>query len=212
MKKKKFCMCLAASMLLGVTAFAVAADEPIALALREDAVMQEQAVVNENLLVLRGDWAKESQYKPVATVNGAKAKSGDVHWKVDTESYKQEFGFTGKLTGDDIVSVNAETGEITAKNSGIVRVVCESQEDPESNTSVIVVVPGDVNKDGVVDEKDVNWVVEVATGGMEIPAEKADDPTTWFLKELANVSGDTDDIDGDDVDYLVELANDIKNI
>lgn len=199
-------------MLLSVTAFAAAADGPIALALREDAAMQEQTVVNENLLVLRGDWAKESQYKPVATVNGAKAKSGDIQWKVDADSYKNEFGFSGKLTGDDIVSVNAETGEITAKNSGIVRVVCESQEDPESNASVIVVVPGDVNRDGVVDEKDIDWVVEVATGGMEIPAEKANNPTTWFQKDLANVSGDTDEIDGDDVDYLVELANDIKNI
>lgn len=199
-------------MLLSVTAFAAAADGSIALALREDAAMQEQTVVNENLLVLRGDWAKESQYKPVATVNGAKAKNGDIQWKVDADSYKNEFGFSGKLTGDDIVSVNAETGEITAKNSGIVRVVCESQEDPESNASVIVVVPGDVNRDGVVDEKDIDWVVEVATGGMEIPAEKANNPTTWFQKDLANVSGDTDEIDGDDVDYLVELANDIKNI
>ena len=209
MKRRNICICLAASMLLGATAVAA---EPVMLALTEDSVMQEQPAVSENLLVLRGNWADESQHAVKATVNGAEAQTGDVHWRVDADSYKNEFGFTGPLTGDDIVSVDEETGEVTAKNSGIVRVLCESNEDPEANTSVVVVVPGDVNKDGVLDEQDVAWVEEVTLGDREIPAEEADQPETWFLKDLANLSGDTDEIDMDDADYLNELVENIKNI
>ena len=209
MKRRNICICLAASMLLGATAVAA---EPVMLALTEDSVMQEQPAVSENLLVLRGNWADESQHAVKATVNGAEAHAGDVHWRVDADSYKNEFGFTGPLTGDDIVSVDEETGEITAKNSGIVRVLCESNEDSKANTSVVVVVPGDVNKDGVLDEQDVAWVEEVALGDREIPAEEADQPETWFLKDLANLSGDTDEIDMDDADYLNELVENIKNI
>ena len=212
MKKRKICIALALGMLLSATAFAATKNMPVALTLEEDSALQEQAIVHENLLVLRGDWAKDSQYRPVATVDGELAGRGEVRWTVDDASYKDEFGFTGELTGKDIVSVNEKTGEITAMNSGIVRVTCESAENPEANASVIVVVPGDANKDGVIDEEDVALVVEMATGCMEIPSEDKDDPTTWFLRDLANVSGDTDEIDGDDVDYLVEIVNGIKNI
>ena len=212
MKKRNICICLAVSALVGATAVAAVAAEPIMLALTEDAAMQEQPTVNENLLVLRGNWADQSQYEAQVTVNGKNAHSGEVRWSVDADSYKNEFGFTGSLNGNDIVSVDEKTGKITAKNSGIVRVLCESLEDPEANTSVIVVVPGDVTKDGVVDEDDVNWVVDVATGEAEIPLEDKSDPSTWFLKDLANLSDDTDDIDLDDVNYLYELVASISEI
>ena len=212
MKKRKFGICLAVSALVGATAVAAVAAEPVMLALTEDAAMQEQPMVNENLLVLRGNWADQAQYEAQVTVNGKNARSGEVRWSVDADSYKNEFGFTGPLTGYDIVSVDEETGAITAQNSGIVRVMCESLEDPEATTSVIVVVPGDVTKDGVVDEKDINWVIDVATGSTEIPLEDKSDPSTWFLKDLANLSDDTDEIDMDDVDNLCSLVDSIAKI
>ena len=214
MRKRNIGICLAASVLFGITAVAAETEaaEPVTLALTEDAVIQEQPAVNENLLVLRGNWADQSQHEAKVTVNGDQAKSGQVRWSVDDGSYQNEFGFTGSLTGKDIVDVDPETGEITAKNSGIVRVLCESLEDPEAVTSVVVVVPGDVTKDGVVDEDDINWVIDVATGCKEIPSENSSDASTWFLKDLANLSDDTDEIDMDDVDYLCGLAESIKEI
>ena len=136
MKKRKICIALALGMLLSATAFAATKNMPVALTLEEDSSLQEQAVVHENLLVLRGDWAKDSQYRPVATVDGELAGRGEVRWTVDDASYKDEFGFTGELTGKDIVSVNEKTGEITAMNSGIVRVTCESAENHSMQTLV----------------------------------------------------------------------------
>ena len=214
MRKRNIGICLAASVLFGITAVAAETEaaEPVTLALTEDAVIQEQPAVNENLLVLRGNWADQSQHEAKVTVNGDQAKSGQVRWSVDDGSYQNEFGFTGSLTGKDIVDVDPETGEITAKNSGIVRVLCESLEDPEANTSVVVVVPGDVTKDGVIDEEDGEWIAEVALGDRTIPAEEPGNPETWFLKDLANISDDTDEIDMDDVDYLFEIVDNIRSI
>lgn len=217
MKNRKLPVAVLSVALMGTmaaTALAAEVGSPVSLALPKDDALQETttALQKENVLVLRGDWAKESRYQLNPLVDGKRAKAGEVRWSVDAASYRDEFGFTGKLTGDDIVSVDEKTGEITAKNSGIVRVVCEAEEDPKATVSVVVVVPGDVNKDGIINDKDINYVVEVATGSEEIPTENPNDPKTWFLRDLANVSGDTDEIDSDDVDYLVELADGVKNI
>lgn len=201
-------------MLMGTMAVAAAAKvaEPVALTLAEDDALQvSESPVEEKVLVLRGDWAKERRYQLEPLVNGESAKKGEVRWAVDADSYKQEFGFTGKLTGNDIVSVNAETGEITAKNSGIVRVVCEAKEDPEASVSVIVVIPGDVNKDGVINSKDADWVAEVAVEDVEIPEAQQGNAKTMFVKELADMSGNGK-IDMIDVDYLDEIVANEKDI
>lgn len=130
------------------------------IAVQADESLDDGIVRNENVLILRGEWAKEPSYSLSASLHGKTVEQGEVVWSVDTDSYKQEFGFTGKLTGDDIVSVNAETGEITAKNSGIVRVWCAAKDDTDNKFSVVVVVPGDIDQNGVIDEKDIECVYE----------------------------------------------------
>lgn len=207
-------------MLLGMATMVSAIDvhtnennsEPVALSLAQDKAVQTASVIDEEYLVLRGNWAKESKYQLKALVDGKRAKRAEVRWRVDADSYQNEFGFTGDLNGDEIVSVNAETGEITVKNSGIVRVWCESTENPESNFSVVVVVPGDVNKDGSVDFQDVDMLVDIATWEENVPDEDANDSSTWFLNDLANLSDDSDAIDMDDVTYLVEIIENLRKI
>lgn len=215
MKKRIISIALCSAIFMSTVAVAVAAAgsvEPVTLSLANDEALQVSASArDEHVLVLRGDWAKERKYQLDPIVNGEHAQKGDVYWSVDADSYKNEFGFSGELTGADIVSVNEETGEITAQNSGVVRVVCASREDPETSASVIVVVPGDVNKDGVVDSRDADWVAEVAIGDVELPAVRRGDPEAMFVKELADMSGDGK-INMMDVDYLDELVSDEKNI
>ena len=86
---------------------------------------------NEYVLVMRGEWATtdtdktDKTYTIPVLVDGKPAADGNLRWYVDASSYETEFGFTRSiLTGDDIVSVNAQTGVIKVKNSGIVRIWC----------------------------------------------------------------------------------------
>ena len=141
-------------------------------------------------------------------VDGNPAADGNLRWYVDASSYETEFGFTRSiLTGDDIVSVNAQTGVIKVKNSGIVRIWCESMTDPSVKFSVIFVVPGDFNQDGYVDGDDVDMMVEVATMIVKLTDSKED-----FFKKLLGDLDKSGEIDGDDVDLLVEIATYIKEI
>lgn len=165
MNKKFVSVCLTLSLLAGMAGIAYAADEikgnaENQIAVQADENLDASIVKNEDVLILKGEWAKEPSYSLSASLHGKTVKQEEVVWSVDADSYKQEFGFTGKLTGDDIVSVNAETGEITAKNSGIVRVWCAAKDDPDNKFSVVVVVPGDIDQNGVVDEADVECVFE----------------------------------------------------
>lgn len=128
------------------------------IAVQADESLDAGIVKNEDVLILKGKWAKETSHSLAASLHGKTVKQGEVVWSVDTDSYKKEFGFTGKLTGDDIAFVDAKTGEITAKNSGIVRVWCEAKNDPDNKFSVVVVVPGDIDQNGVIDEKDAECV------------------------------------------------------
>ena len=125
-----------------------------------------------------------------------------------TNSYATEFGFTNSvLSGDEIVSVNAQTGDIKVKNSGIVRVYCESGSDPSIKFSVILVAPGDFNQDGYVDADDVDMLVEVATMTVELTDSKKD-----IFKKLLGDLDKSNKIDSDDIDYLVEIATYTKEI
>ena len=170
--------------------------------------------LNEYVLVMRGEWATtdtdktDKTYTIPVLVDGKPAADGDLRWYVDASSYETEFGFTRSiLTGDDIVSVNAQTGVIKVKNSGIVRIWCESMTDPSVKFSVIFVVPGDFNQDGYVDGDDVDMMVEVATMIVKLTDSKED-----FFKKLLGDLDKSGEIDGDDVDLLVEIATYIKEI
>ena len=165
----------------------------------------------EYVLVMRGSWTGKTDDKTYTIpvhVDGVDAVDGDLRWYVDASSYKTEFGFTRSiLTGDEIVSVNAQTGVIKVRNSGIVRIWCESMTDPSVKFSVIFVVPGDFNQDGYVDGDDVDMMVEVATNIVKLTDSKED-----FFKKLLGDLDKSAEIDGDDVDLLVEIATYIKEI
>ena len=185
----------------------------VVLTIKDGSNVQTMQVDSENeyVLIMRGSWTKkdnDKNYRIPVLVDGNDAKIGDLRWYVDTNSYDTEFGFTNSvLSGDEIVSVNAQNGEIKVKNSGIVRVYCESVSDPSIKFSVILVVPGDFNQDGYVDGDDVDLLVEVASMTVSLTNSKKD-----VFKKLLGDMDTSNEIDGNDVDYLVELATYEKEI
>jgi len=133
-----------------------------------------------------------------------------VYWRVDADSYKNEFGFTNSvLSGDQIVSVDANTGKLTVLNSGIVRIWCISKLDPDTKFSVVVVVPGDVNKDGLVDADDIDWTYYAISVPGFVPTEDGADTRTWYIKDLAMLHVPTEENDNvisvDDIAFLYDI-------
>ena len=167
----------------------------VILAWAENEKVQEGVMEGEYKLVMRGEWATtdtdktDKTYTIPVLVDGKPAADGDLRWYVDAASYKNDFGFKGRLTGDDIVSVDAQTGEITVKNSGIVRIYCESKTNPTIRISVVVIVAGDITKDGRVAMSDINYLYGVDDGDITLPAVDPDDASTWYLEELADLTG-----------------------
>ena len=158
-------------------------------------------------LVMRGDWAQDKTLTLGALVDG-KQSTNEVYWRVDADSYKNEFGFTNSvLTGDQIVSVDANTGKLTVLNSGIVRVWCISKVNPDIKFSVVVVVPGDVNKDGLVDADDIDWTYCAMADPTFIPTQAENDAKTWYIKDLAILHSTAADkeIGADDIDCLYNI-------
>lgn len=173
--------------------------------------LEEGAKSGELKLVMRGDWAQDKTLTLGALVDG-KQSTNEVYWRVDADSYKNEFGFTSSvLSGDQIVSVDANTGKLTVLNSGIVRIWCISKLDPDTKFSVVVVVPGDVNKDGRVNLNDVDMLCDLADKLNSITAENPDDMTTWYLKELADMDRNGE-FNGNDADALCDLADKLSKI
>ena len=173
--------------------------------------LEEGAKSGELKLVMRGDWAQDKTLTLGALVDG-KQSTNEVYWRVDADSYKNEFGFTNSvLSGDQIVSVDANTGKLTVLNSGIVRIWCISKLDPDTKFSVVVVVPGDVNKDGRVNLNDVDMLCDLADKLSSITAEDPDDMTTWYLKELADMDCNGK-FNGNDADALCDLADKLSKI
>lgn len=165
----------------------------------------------QNILTMCGKWTKDQKdvkYTIPVLVDGKAAVPGDLRWYVDAQSYVDEFGFADNvLDGDDIIAIDAQSGEIRVKNSGIVRVYCESVTDSSIKLSFVLVVPGDMNKDGLVDLDDVDYAVEVATGS-KILSDSFED---YFIKLLGDMdkSGEVDLVD---VNELVEIATYTKEI
>ena len=173
--------------------------------------LEEGAKSGELKLVMRGEWAQDKTLTLGALVDG-KQSTNEVYWRVDADSYKNEFGFTNSvLSGDQIVSVDANTGKLTVLNSGIVRIWCISKLDPDTKFSVVVVVPGDVNKDGRVNLNDVDMLCDLADKLSSITAEDPDDMTTWYLKELADMDCNGE-FNGNDADALCDLADKLSKI
>ena len=173
--------------------------------------LETGAKAGELKLVMRGDWAQDKTLTLGALVDG-KQSTNEVYWRVDADSYKNEFGFTNSvLSGDQIVSVDANTGKLTVLNSGIVRVWCISKVNPDIKFSVVVVVPGDVNKDGRVNLNDVDMLCDLSDKLSSITAENPDDMTTWYLKELADMDRNGE-FNGNDADALCDLADKLSKI
>ena len=161
-------------------------------------------------LVMRGDWAQDKTLTLGALVDG-KQSTNEVYWRVDADSYKNEFGFTNSvLSGDQIVSVDANTGKLTVLNSGIVRVWCISKVNPDIKFSVVVVVPGDVNKDGLVDADDIDWIYRAVADSSFVPTQDAANTQTWYIKDLAVLHTPADENDktitANDLDILYNLV------
>lgn len=162
-------------------------------------------------LVMRGDWAQDKTLTLGALVDG-KQSTNEVYWRVDADSYKNDFGFTNSvLSGDQIVSVDANTGKLTVLNSGIVRVWCISKVNPDIKFSVVVVVPGDVNKDGRVNIFDVDDIYNLVDNAKQVPTEDENDMTTWYVKDLADLTRDAN-INVQDIDALYNLVDKINKI
>ena len=209
-KRKILSFVLAGTILAGAAGIAVAAETAstniATLSVAEDRMVEQGALENEKVLVLRGSWIKETSHKVEAELEGKAVNKSEVTWSVDTDSYQNEFGFTGNLTGDDIVFVDPATGRITAKHSGIVRIWCTSNSNPEDKTSLIVVVPGDVNRDGVVDLEDAMRVIEYANGDESETMNLITDDEAMYQFELANIAED-DVIDLEDAMAIINIAN-----
>lgn len=169
--------------------------------------LEEGAKSGELKLVMRGDWAQDKTLTLGALVDG-KQSTNEVYWRVDADSYKNDFGFTNSvLSGDQIVSVDANTGKLTVLNSGIVRIWCISKLDPDTKFSVVVVVPGDVNKDGLVDADDIDWVYNAMYIDNFIPEQDGMDTKTWYVKDLAILHSTAADkkIEAEDIDCLYNI-------
>ena len=163
---------------------------------------------NENVLTMYGSYTgnllDKSDTIPVL-VDGEPAQDNELRWYVEADSYKNEFGFTGVLASDDIVTVNAQNGEISVKNSGIVRIYCESVTDSSIKLSFVLVVPGDINRDGMVNMDDADLCSEHVLDGVEL---------NDFQKLLGKLNWKSPDtpITMDDVDYIGEIALGDKEI
>ena len=174
---------------------------------------QEDQVTGETLLILRGDWAGEASHTLKAYINGEAATEGTVYWRLVVESYKDEFGFTNSsLNGSDIISLDATTGEILVKNSGIVRVECISTKDHTLKFSIVIIVPGDVNKDGSVDLMDASWVYDIYDKLSTVPAYDPENKFTLYQFELANLANVDKVLDLQDASAIIDLYDNVTSL
>lgn len=184
-------------------------DRPVILSVKDGSKVKQVELnhKNENVLTMYGSYTENEEdktYTIPVLVDGKPAQDNELRWYVEADSYKK-FGFTGGLGSDDIVTVNAQTGEIRVKNSGIVRIYCESVADSSIKLSFVLVVPGDINRDGMVNMDDADLCSEHVLDDVEL-----DD----FQKLLGKLNWEYPDtpITMDDVDYIGEIALGDKEI
>ena len=166
----------------------------------------------EYILVMSGEWKNEKTHTLKATIDGKAAPAGSVSWRVNKDSYKKEFGFEGNMTDTDIVEVtNAVTGAIKVRNSGIVRVEGVSNTTQKVVCSVVVIVPGDVDRDGMVTSYDAPLVMDYELGVYSFPTFSKDDHKTWFWKFMADVDRDND-VGAADAGFILDLELGVHEI
>ena len=159
----------------------------VVLSIEAGSKVKDGADTGEYKLILAGAWNQEATYPIPVLVDGKQPSENDLRWYVDANSYADEFGFAGSvLSGEDIVSVNAKTGEIKVKNSGIVRIYAESMADPGIKISVVVIVPGDIDKDGKITMNDASLVFDIMDG-LYSTSESKEDHSTWYVFDLADL-------------------------
>lgn len=163
----------------------------------------------EYILVMSGEWKNEKTYTLKATIDG---KAGSVSWRVNNDSYKNEFGFKGNMTGTDIVEVtDAVTGAIKVRNSGIVRVEGVSNTTQKVVCSVVVIVPGDVDRDGMVTSYDAPLVMDYELGVYSFPTFSKDNHKTWFWQFMADVDRDNN-VGAADAGVILDLELGVHEI
>ena len=166
----------------------------------------------EYILVMSGEWRSEKTHTLKATIDGNPAPAGSVSWRVNDDSYKDEFGFKGGMTGTNIVEVtDAVTGAIRVHNSGIARVECVSNTTQHVVCSVVVIVPGDVDRDGLVTSYDAPLVMDYELGEYSFPTFNKDDHKTWFWKFMADVDRDND-VGAADAGFILDLELGVHEI
>ena len=159
----------------------------VVLSIEAGSEVKDGADTGEYKLILAGAWKNEATYTIPVLVDGKQPSENDLRWYVDANSYADEFGFAGSvLSGEDIVSVNAKTGEIKVKNSGIVRIYAESMANPGIKISVVVIVPGDIDKDGKITMNDASLVFDIMDG-LYSTSESKEDHSTWYVFDLADL-------------------------
>ena len=159
----------------------------VVLSIEAGSKVKDGADTGEYKLILAGAWNQEATYPIPVLVDGKQPSENDLRWYVDANSYADEFGFAGSvLSGEDIVSVNAKTGEIKVKNSGIVRIYAESMANPGIKISVVVIVPGDIDKDGKITMNDASLVFDIMDG-LYSTSESKEDHSTWYVFDLADL-------------------------
>lgn len=156
---------------------------------------------NEYKLVWRGAWANEKTYDLKVLVGGQAPAVGSVKWEIVANSYG-DYGFTGSLTAGDILTIDAATGQITVKTSGIVRVKCTAG---AHEFFVTVIVPGDVNRDGGIEPDDLTWLVSATDDEIDFTF-KRDDRKTWYLLDMADMNKDGS-VQPDDCTIVREITD-----
>ena len=178
----------------------------------KDNTKVQNGINGEYKLVMRGQWAttdgdnSEMAYTIPVLVDGKPAAADKLRWYVDADSYAAVFGFTNSiLKGEDIVSVNARTGEITVKNSGIVRLYVESVVDPSIKLSIVVIVPGDIDRDGEITMNDASMIFDIINEDFDTAA-KESDCKTWYIVDLADMDKDGV-VTANDVSVIYDIYN-----
>ena len=99
----------------------------------------------------------------------------DVTWTVEAIA-----GFEGKGIAATIAN---GTNEFRVVKSGIVRVTATYQGE---STSIDIVAPGDVNRDGVLDSSDASAIFSIGLSGMSILPANLNDKYTLYLLDVNN--------------------------
>lgn len=156
----------------------------------------------EYKLVWRGKWANEKTYDLKVLVGGREPAVGEVKWEIVANSYG-DYGFTGSLTAGEILTIDAATGHIEVKASGIVRVKCTAG---AHEFFVTVIVPGDVDRNGDVGFSDATAVVDAVMGESDMPKFNVADKKTWYWTDMANLNKN-EGLDISDSTAISDLAS-----